>query len=162
MLLKCFIVIVPNAPTTMGITTSYFACLNLANSSLNRLVFLNLFSFFITYSYVSWYCRVYNHCIFLYLINYHNIQSFGLYHVIIQFEEIPQNFQIFVLNYTFRFMFIPKSCPIECQLLTQLPIYILSYSIMSLFVLLLGKFATFTHYYLRYSLISSTTHATKG
>ena len=39
--------------------------------------------------------------------------------------------------------------------------YILSYTIMPAFVLLLSKFFTFTHY-TRYSLISCTTHPTKG
>ena len=101
------------------------------------------------------------HCLFLYFINYHNIWYSGFYHVITLYGEIPYNFEMFVFNYIFWFMFIPKPCHTESQLLTKLPMYITSYTIMPPFVLITSKFATFTHY-MRYSLISCTTHPTKG
>ena len=37
---------------------------------------------FITWSCISWYCHVYNHCHFIYVINYYNIWSSGFYHVV--------------------------------------------------------------------------------
>ena len=44
-----FVLIVLDAPTTMGITTTFFVCHNLEILS-QQVIFLSLFSFFITYS----------------------------------------------------------------------------------------------------------------
>ena len=77
------------------------------------------------------------------------------------YGKIPETFEIFVFSYTFWFMFIPKPSPIESTLLTKLPMYLLYYTIMPLFALLLDKSSTFTHY-MRYSLTSCTKHPTKG
>ena len=54
-------------------------------------------------------------------------------------------------------MFISMPCLIAFQLLTKLPMYIPSYSIISPFVL-----GFLCRFYMRYGPISSTTHPTKG
>ena len=144
---------------------TFFICHNLAISSFNKLYFSIFSCSLITYSchcYLLVLPHLYNHCLFLYLINYHNIWSSGFYHVITLYGEIPQNFEIFVFNYIFRFMFIQSFALLNPSFLQNCQCTCLhSYTIITQFVLFLGKFARFTHY-MRYSLISCITHLTKG
>ena len=110
--------------------TTFFLCHNVTISSFDQLYFL-IFSHSLSHTIVSpGIATFYNHCLFLHFNNYHNISSSGFYHVITLYVEIPQNFEIFIFNYTFWLMFIPKTCPIEIKLLINLPMYIPFYTIM--------------------------------
>ena len=79
--------IVPNAPTTVGITTTFFICHNLAVSSFNKLHF-SIFSCSLSYTLVSPGIATSIIIIFLYFISYHNIWSSAFYHVITLYGEI--------------------------------------------------------------------------